>query len=302
MPPRRSLKKSSQRRSEASRKKSCTKLVVPILWDDAPIGTYHIDCLLDELIAFGFKPNDRAKLIAAIRLEIYLAAKIAIIQYRNDKYRSPLGFQKTKRFFRDTTQIEKLIRRNQGLDILDIILATTGRGGIRAQSEELFAALNTAAEAIKKFQDNNRPRGRPGNRDPLTQQFIDDVFEYWCKHLSSGGKPDEDRLFVRFLSAAWRDVQFPTKDHKGQPWGTGWRIASESASEMGFAPLDSRIKTRNCITIGSFLDLRGQEKSRPNDCFCYWISPGCKFQSKFRGHPASFRPSVADGGGPKWKY
>ena len=59
--------------------------------------------------------------------------------------------------------------------------------------------------------------GRPGNRDPLTQQFIDEVFYDWCTHLSVEGRTDEDKLFVRYLSAAWRDIRFPTKEHQGQP-------------------------------------------------------------------------------------
>jgi hypothetical protein len=245
MPPPRSSKKSSQRIKEAIRGQP--KFVVPLIFEDAPLGTYHIDELADELLALGFTPNDRAKLIATIRLEIYFAADIAVVQYKNDRYSEPLRFRKIKRFFRDTAQIEKLIRRNEGLDITDIVLATTrldlSRDSVEWMSErlnaiisagekflgerrpsrtlkeieDLLVALSTTAEAIKKFQENNRPTGNPGNRDPLTQQFIDGIFEYWCEHLSIGGNPDEDKLFLRFLSAAWRDVQFPTKDHKGQP-------------------------------------------------------------------------------------
>jgi hypothetical protein len=82
--------------------------------------------------------------------------------------------------------------------------------------EKLLVALSTVAEAIKKFQDHYRPAGQPGNHDPLTRSFIEFVFRYWREHLSIGGNPDEDKLFVRFLSAAWRDVQFPTKEHEGQ--------------------------------------------------------------------------------------
>ncbi len=219
MPPRRSSKKSSQRLREAIQEKSRAKLIVPFFGDDAPIGTYHIDGLADELLAFGFTPSDRAKFIVTIRNEIYLAARFAVLEYQNHKVGMPLRFRRIKRFFKDTVLIEKLIRRNEGLDTLDFMVATT-RVGRRSRTgkerEDLLVALSTAAEAIQEFQDNHRPMGRPGNRDPLAQQFIDEVLYVWCEHLSIGGSPDEDKLFVRYLSAAWRDVQFPTKEHKGQ--------------------------------------------------------------------------------------
>jgi hypothetical protein len=53
---------------------------VPLIFEEAPIGTYYIDELLDELLAFGFTPSDPVKLIARIRLEIYFAenSKITI--------------------------------------------------------------------------------------------------------------------------------------------------------------------------------------------------------------------------------
>ena len=131
----------------------------------------------------------------------------------------PRRFQRIKRFFNDTALIEKLIQLNEGLDFLDFTVAMTRVDGPYGSSKEgkgLLVVLSTAAEAIKKFQDNYRPKGQPGNRDPLARQFIDEVLYVWCKHLSIGGSPDEDKLFVRYLSAAWRDVQFPTKEHKGQ--------------------------------------------------------------------------------------
>jgi hypothetical protein len=117
--------------------------------------------------------------------------------------------------------------------------------------EKLLVALSTVAEAIKKFQDHYRPAGQPGNHDPLTRSFIEFVFRYWREHLSIGGNPDEDKLFVRFLSAAWRDVQFPTDNG----WRTGWPIAFESTSDKGCAPVESDLKpsdlkSANCIYLG----------------------------------------------------
>jgi hypothetical protein len=120
LPSHRFSQKSSQRLREAKRGKRYANLAVPFLRDDAPIGTYHIDGLADDLIAFGLTPSDRAEFIVTIRTEIYRAAVSAVRHFERKIHKEPPLFRKIKRFFKDTSQIEKLIRRNEGLDVEDI--------------------------------------------------------------------------------------------------------------------------------------------------------------------------------------
>jgi hypothetical protein len=73
------------------------------------------------------------------------------------------------------------------------------------------------ADLIAVFLGRRRkPQGKPGHHDPFTRAFIDEVFDLWSKCYWTEGSADENRLFSRLLVAAWRDVNFPTREEDGQ--------------------------------------------------------------------------------------
>ena len=87
----------------------------------------------------------------------------------------------------------------------------------------LKAALLYANEATTLFITCFKPQhGQSGNHDPLTRTFIAEIFDLWLSLVPVEGFRDvegfrgDDRLFKRLLTAAWRDLRLPTKDHNGQ--------------------------------------------------------------------------------------
>jgi hypothetical protein len=209
--------KSIQGRKVAQRRKLGVP-VVPRLSEDAPLGTYMIDYIADELLALSARSTDRIEFIATIRTKINIAAKMAITGYECRYVWEPRQHRAIKRLFADIELISKLIGRNKTLDSELIWLATKQLrpGSYYHEIGDFLAALDRAADAIKKFQCSWAPRKRGGNYDPLTDEFIQNVYDLWCDRLSIGRNDKENQLFLRFLSAAWRDVHFPTRDDKGQ--------------------------------------------------------------------------------------
>ena len=54
-----------------------------------------------------------------------------------------------------------------------------------------------------------------GNYDWLTSYFIDEFFELWCRYVRVDLN-NEAQVFNKLLAAAWRDVEFPTREQDGQ--------------------------------------------------------------------------------------
>ena len=81
----------------------------------------------------------------------------------------------------------------------------------------------TVRTQIKEYlQTYRQARGRRRNHDPLSREFILNMFYAWQvfrygddKRRLDPLRPEERRLFARFLVAAWRDAAFPLTDHRG---------------------------------------------------------------------------------------
>src|ERR1700730_348857 len=89
-------------------------------------------------------------------------------------------------------------------------------------TQQLMSHLDTVRTQIKEYlQTYRQARGRRRNHDPLSREFIMNMFYTWQMFRygddnTVGPLPPEDRrLFARFLAAAWRDAGFPLTDHRG---------------------------------------------------------------------------------------
>src|SRR5271163_2244453 len=100
-------KKTFQRKDTAKRPKFRDR-EVPLLSEEAPIGTYRIDRVVEKLLALGAMPSDRAELTSTMRRGIYFAANMAVIAHRNHYFRQPLMYGKVKRLFSDIADIAML--------------------------------------------------------------------------------------------------------------------------------------------------------------------------------------------------
>jgi len=144
-----------------------------------------------------------------------------------------------KRFFDDLELMVSLIDRNKNLDAYDVVLLTeqipvfsrvngvtvdcTNYSDPEEITQQLMSHLDTVRTQIKEYlQTYRQARGRRRNHDPLSREFIMNMFYAWQMFRCGDGKPRMDplrpedrRLFARFLAAAWRDAEFPLTDHRG---------------------------------------------------------------------------------------
>jgi len=81
--------------------------------------------------------------------------------------------------------------------------------------ERLLSLLQLSENEIRHYLASYRVCSKGGNKDRLTGQFIDEIFELWCRYVHVD-LYDEAGVFKKLLAAAWRDVQFPTQEHSGQ--------------------------------------------------------------------------------------
>jgi len=217
--PRRRLKP----RREKKRKFSPSEAVK--LSIDAEIGTFLVDKVAEELLDSGASDIDKVELIRSIREKVSMAGGRAVLAEVDHQLHGPRRLSSTKRFFRDLSQIQTLIKRNADLDPL-AVARSTKRVGRRSLSDlnrqagdecrDLQAALERAKDAITSYQAIFKPQGRPGNHDPLMRTFIDELAELWCHCVWVERSRHEFRLFVRLLAAGWQDMHFRTKDFFGQ--------------------------------------------------------------------------------------
>jgi len=218
-----------QARNEKRGPKHCrpmlttTTLFEDVLSEDLEVGAYLIDGMAEALVIAGVRVTNQGEFVRELRKSVNSAARSAKFFAAEHSIYYPAGLSETKRLLQDLPKIKKLLERNENLES-DTLRATTKRlrpirrPRLKDQPDEisnLVTAMWRASKAITVFLNTFKPYGRPGNHDPLTRRFIDRVFNFWAQLLWLERPPDEGRLFVRLIAAAWRDLQFPTKDESG---------------------------------------------------------------------------------------
>jgi hypothetical protein len=194
------------------------------LTDDAPLGAYLVDTVAQELLAVGDPSSQDSPTAFArlIRQRVSFSANYSAMVARNYFVNNPRHLHLTKRFFRDLSEIQLLIDRNKSVDPLNLFLSTKlvqsspSQLGGRDQIKHLQSALQFVSKLVEEYLLTYEPKGKPGNHDPYTRAFIDEIFELWCEHVWAEPLPSENRLFIRLIAAAWMDLRLPMKDHKGE--------------------------------------------------------------------------------------
>ena len=226
MSPTRADRQPSGKRKQQARRPKKQSSIPEVTWlfEDAPIGTYLVDSVAEELFAAGAKGNSAIEFVKTLRHEISLAARLAAVTAENHFVNEPRWRHLTKRLFSDLKKVQKLIDRNANLNRETIFLSTKRMYGGRPlpppdqpdEIDNLMVAMQHTGDLIKDFLSARKLQGNPGNYDPLTRGFIYEVFEVWRKVLWVEGSAGEGRLFLRLLVAAWRDFNFPTRERDGQ--------------------------------------------------------------------------------------
>lgn len=78
MPARRAVRRKPFRPRKAADRRKFGAPEVPLLAENAPIGTYRLDHVADELLPFGVTPSNRVEFVKAIRRDICFAAEMAV--------------------------------------------------------------------------------------------------------------------------------------------------------------------------------------------------------------------------------
>jgi hypothetical protein len=226
MSPTRADRQPSGKRKQQARRPKKQSSIPEVTWlfEDAPIGTYLVDSVAEELFAAGAKGNSAIEFVKTLRHEISLAARLAAVTAENHFVNEPRWRHLTKRLFSDLKKVQKLIDRNANLNRETIFLSTKRMYGGHPlpppdqpdEIDNLLAAMQRTRDLIKDFLSTRKLQGHPGNYDPLTRGFIYEVFEVWQQVLWVEGSAGEGRLFLRLLVAAWRDFDFPTRERDGQ--------------------------------------------------------------------------------------
>jgi len=159
-----------------------------------------------------------------LRNKMNSAAERAITAARNYYDEHPRRLALTQRLFTDlrNKHLQNLMQRAAALNPLDLVLASRNHlpppaaAWRKRETEKLLAALKQARTVIADFLTAYRPQGNPGNHGPLLRVFVEQVFDLWQEFLWTEGSPDEDRRFISFVAAAWRDFGFPMQNEKGQ--------------------------------------------------------------------------------------
>ena len=191
------------------------------LVNDAPYGEYRVDIVAMELLLRGaaLSTCGEDEFVRLFRQDVSAAAALARQFTRGRLVWRPEKLHLTNRFFDDLSAIQSRIKRNEGLS-KDGALVSIHPISIRkwrsVNTTDLQIALRLAAKAIEDYLESYVPETkRGGNYDWLTRYFIDEFFELWCRHIKVE-LYDEARVFNKLLAAAWRDVEFPTREQDGQ--------------------------------------------------------------------------------------
>jgi hypothetical protein len=191
------------------------------LASEAPVGEYFVDKVALELLLRGatLSTYGEDEFVRLFREDVSAAAPLARQFTRVRLFWRPEKLHLTNRFFDDLRAIRSRIKRNEGLH-KDELLVSRNRISIRKlrsqDATDLQTALRLAAKAIESYLESHRPdTKRGGNYDWLTRYFINEFFELWCRYVQVE-LYDEARVFNKLLAAAWRDVEFPTREQDGQ--------------------------------------------------------------------------------------
>jgi hypothetical protein len=192
------------------------------LQDDAPLGTYRIDSVAEELFALGAAfENNETEFVKQIRRDTGNAAQTSVISAREYLAGRPRKSHLTEGFFEDLHSIRSRIEQNKRLNHADFLISKVTRSGrpVRHRDviEHLAWVLQLASYAIKIYTENYKPlSGKGGNYDWLTRTFIDGLVEFWCSYVRTERVGTKSRIFIRLIAAAWHDVGFPTMAEDGR--------------------------------------------------------------------------------------
>lgn len=185
---------------------------------DAPYGEYIVDSLAMELFLrnAGLSTSyGEDEFVRLVREDVSLAAHYALMSARIHLVQRPEKKPQIKRLFDDLPQILFLLDRNKDLDPTDLLVYTIPNPLMRPDHERLLSVLQRDENEIRHYLASCRVRSEGGNKDRLTGQFIDEIFELWCRCVRVD-LYDETQVFNKLLVAAWRDVGFPTEEQDGR--------------------------------------------------------------------------------------
>jgi hypothetical protein len=191
------------------------------LANDAPYGEYLVDFVAMELFlrCAGLSTYGEDEFVRLFREDVSIAASLARQFTRVRLVWRPEKLHLTNRFFDDLRAIQSRIKRNEGLskgEILDSINPISMGKWRSINTTDLQIALRVAAKAIEDYLESYVPYTNDGgNYDWLTRYFIDEFFERWCRYVRVDLN-NEARVFNKLLAAAWRDVEFSTREQDGQ--------------------------------------------------------------------------------------
>jgi hypothetical protein len=213
----------AQRKRRQRRKESISAVKLKLLSEDAPTGTYRIDGFVEELSSAGAKYQNASEFLRELRFQVWFAGDLALVTAKNHFEFEPNLRRSAKQLFSDLKRIQDTIERIKKHDKSYIFLAIEpshrrpypNKGPID-QIDDLLQTSLLMSKNIEIFLSAYKPRAKPGNYEPLTRGFLAELVEVWCKIISGVGSVDENKLFFRFLIAAWQDLNFPSKEAQGQ--------------------------------------------------------------------------------------
>ena len=200
---------------------------------EAPVFSYEIDHLILDYNAKGLFPlanqfvaeykktveaPENADIVWVVRWKVAMGAYLAIWQ-TEDRSKSSERLEFTKARFDDLHLIRTVIRRVTQ----EQMLIRRRDGGDGDEIGELFNAFEQTDVAIYNFLKAYKPRTMSGNIDYLSSILIGYIVRLWwaltCGEANSRSalialRKDMPRL-TKFLAAAWRDLQFPIEDGRG---------------------------------------------------------------------------------------
>jgi hypothetical protein len=188
---------------------------------EAPVGEYRVDTVALELLLRGaaLSTCGEDEFVQLFREDVSAAASLARQFARVRLVWRPEKLRLSNRFFDDLRAIQCRIKRNEGLSKDDLLVSRNPISIRKLRSQDatdLQTALRHAAKAIEDCLEGYLPdTKRGGNYDWLTRYFIDEFFELWCRCVRVDLN-NEARVFNKLLAAAWRDVEFPTREQDGQ--------------------------------------------------------------------------------------
>jgi hypothetical protein len=192
------------------------------LANDAPYGEYRVDFVAMELLLGGavLSTYGEDEFVRLVREGVSAAASRAMGFTRILLVWRPEKLHLTNRFFDDLRAIQSRIKRNEGLNKDELLVSrkpiSIREGSPVDDATAVLTALGVAAKAIEDYLESYLPATTDGgNYDRFTSYFIDLCFELWCRYVRVDLN-NEPQVFNKLLAAAWRDVQFPTREQDGQ--------------------------------------------------------------------------------------